>query len=111
MLVIGVCVVGRWYQTKAIDSTLEKLNHLTVLAANDRASAADDLKSDFDNYAHILQLFLNHNDVEEVKLSLTSLCSAVRYRDAADVLAALDTARAQLHKMRDIDATTIENVL
>lgn len=111
ILVIIICIIGRQYQVKSIDDAIVSLDNMMSLSHTDMIASSEHLNDSFNRCARVFQFYMNHADIESVKNAIVSLCSAIRYHNEADIMIAVDFARAQLRKLRDIDAAVIENVL
>lgn len=111
VLVITACVIGRQHQLKCIDEALATLEEIEALPQNEMIAFSEELNDSFTHASHTFQLYMNHTDIESAKNAIVSLCSAVRYHDITEIMSAIEFARAQLQRLRDIDAAAIENVL
>ena len=110
-LVAFICVIGRQYQVKSVDEALSILDEMETKPVIEMLPFAAELTNSYERAARVLQLYMDHEDVEAAKMSIVSLCSAIKHRDEADILVAIESSRAQLLKLRKIDAAIIENLL
>ena len=90
---------------------LSTLNQLEAVDSDERIHYAKVLYDSFVESADILACYMNHDDVDDAKAAIVSLRSAAHHPNEDEILSAAESARAQLEKLRNIDAIRLENVL
>lgn len=90
---------------------LGALNQLETATDKDKEQHAERLYDLFKEAEDVLACYMNHDDVDAAKNAVVCLRSAVHHHDEDDILSAAETVRAQLDKLRNIDAIRLENVL
>ena len=93
-------------------SAAEELFVLTAQGDWERsAEAAADYLTDWRGLVPMLQMLINHDDTDEVTLSLVRLQAAIAARDASGALAACAELRENAGHLSHRDAFTWANVL
>ena len=111
MIVVGTCVWGRQYQVRSVEHMIGFLNQIETADDDETAYYIGVLYDAFVDTADVLACYMNHDDVDAAKEAIVHLRSAVHHFEKQEILSAAEEVRAQLEKLRNIDAIRLENVL
>lgn len=115
LLLGGICVTGIWtvnHHYEKIDRLLDQAVDCYEQGDMERAAAlAVDIENQWVKSERYLSLFVNHDTVDEVGVSISKLEPLALSGDKADYLAACKNAHLQLLHIRENEKVSFLNVL